>query len=688
MKKFLSMIAIASMLAFTWACDEDEKPAVPTVTTGTSVTNVQLSQQAQITFEFAAPGGYKSAAVTQVGGTATISAEPADGAKDGEVVVTFTAGTSAGAGSITLSLTDNSNQIATATAVVNVTVPNAPAVTAPAAASVTVNQKVDVTFAVNAPGGYKSAALSALVGGTATIKTQPSVGATTGNVVVEFSAGAAAGAGSSTLTVTDNNNLTGFATSVITVSTSPVPSIAGIPATASVTAGALLGPVPATITMANLPGTFTITKNGVAYGSSVAITTNGQVVNFQYTPTIAESGSNITFVFTAEDSDGDETSVTHVLTVNAPTFPKVVVNTNITSNTTWSKANIYELASRVIVEPGFTLTIEAGTVIKGQPGSGVNATALIIARGAQIIADGTAAAPIIFTSTSDNILPGQITSNLTETNSGLWGGLILLGKAPISDADNNNEAIIEGIPGDVSLAGYGGTIANDNSGILDYVSIRHGGSVLGEGSEINGLTLGGVGSGTTVTNIEVVANLDDGVELFGGTVNLTNVMIWAADDDGLDIDQAYSGTVDNVIVIAFSGTDHNLEIDGPEGTAAGRFTIKNVSCKGVDDEIADLREKATGLIDGYYSFGFTSAALNDEGDFALSTATVVGATGVDMNFANMQHTLVGADVLGDVFPATVVPFVTAVAAGANTQGADETKFNWTFAFAKGAITGF
>lgn len=227
---------------------------------------------------------------------------------------------------------------------------------------------------------------------------------------------------------------------------------------------------------------------------------------------------------------------------------EVVITDNITSNTTWTNDKIWILGARVAVTNGATLTIEPGTVIKGQAGTGANATALIIARNAKINAVGTATAPIIFTSIADEIQPGQIASpNLDPTLSGLWGGLIVLGNAPIS-ADAA-EMQIEGIPASDPSGLYGGTTAADNSGTLKFVSIRHGGANIGEGNEINGLTLGGVGSGTTVENIEIVANQDDGVEFFGGTVTVKNILVWNVGDDCFDTDQAFAGTIDNFVGI-------------------------------------------------------------------------------------------------------------------------------------------
>ena len=109
------------------------------------------------------------------------------------------------------------------------------------------------------------------------------------------------------------------------------------------------------------------------------------------------------------------------------------VDGNITANTTWETGKVYVLKSRISVVSGVTLTIEPGVVVKGEAGTGANATALIIARGAQIKAEGTAEKPIIFTSIADEIMPGQVASpNLDPTLNGLWGGLLVLGNAPIS----------------------------------------------------------------------------------------------------------------------------------------------------------------------------------------------------------------------------------------------------------------
>jgi len=289
----------------------------------------------------------------------------------------------------------------------------------------------------------------------------------------------------------------------------------------------------------------------------------------------------------------------------------ITVTGSISADVTWTKNNIYVIAGKVPVE-GATLTIEAGTIIKGATGTGATASALVIARGAKLMALGTAESPIIFTSILDEIQPGQILSpNLTASNNALWGGLIVLGNAPISAADGDDVAQIEGIVADDLFGRYGGNDPADNSGVIQYISVRHGGAEIGAGNEINGITFGGVGSGTVVENVEVVANLDDGIEWFGGTVNVTNVVVANGEDDGLDIDQNYSGTITNAFVIQSGATkgDNALEIDGPEGTLTdGFFTIDGVTLIDEDggaDTGGDLKSNTQGTINNASWRGYT-----------------------------------------------------------------------------------
>jgi hypothetical protein len=278
-----------------------------------------------------------------------------------------------------------------------------------------------------------------------------------------------------------------------------------------------------------------------------------------------------------------------------------IVKSGYIQDETWTADNVYELSGKVVVEAGHTLTIEPGTIIKGKEGSGTLASALVVMQGARINAVGTASQPIIFTSVLDNIEPGQLSgTNLTEIDQGLWGGIIILGNAPISAADGDALSQIEGIPVSDVFGAFGGSDAADNSGTMSYVSIRHGGALIGAGNEINGLTLGGVGTGTTLSNIEIVSNLDDGIEFFGGTVNASNILVGFQGDDGVDIDMNYSGTVTNFLVMNGTNSDEALEIDGPEGTThtGGLFGLQDgtVYTFGGGDARGDFKSKAQGSV--------------------------------------------------------------------------------------------
>lgn len=342
--------------------------------------------------------------------------------------------------------------------------------------------------------------------------------------------------------------------------------------------------------------------------------------------------------FTSCSEDCDETDPTSDCYVE-PTNDSYDHSGFITADETWDAKGIHILKDRVIVKEGVTLTIEPGAIVKGEAGAGVNATSLVIARGAKINAAGTADAPIIFTSIADEIALGEKAGvNLdAETAKGFWGGILVLGNAPVSPKTGTTEQI-EGIPASVVEGNYGGDDVEDNSGVLTYVCIRFGGANIGEGNEINGLTLAGVGNKTTINHVEVVGNVDDGIECFGGSVNIENALVMFQGDDAYDIDQAYSGTINNFIYIGGSSSDHGLEIDGPEGSenAGGQFTLSNGSLKGnaVQGAFADFRSGAQGMVDKLYFFGFNQDAnmeLDDDNTSANYTSGSLTLTNIKFN---------------------------------------------------------
>ncbi len=223
-----------------------------------------------------------------------------------------------------------------------------------------------------------------------------------------------------------------------------------------------------------------------------------------------------------------------------------------------SADTVYILENLVFVNSGQVLTISAGTVIKG---NSEKPSGLIVARDATINAVGTTQSPIIFTYKDDPLTGEKL--NI----SGLWGGLIVLGNASLNTEPN--EQAIEGIPTTETRGIYGGTDDEDNSGILRYISIRYGGLDIGAGNEINGLTLGGVGRGTTVEFIEVINNADDGVEFFGGTVNTKYISVAFCGDDAIDYDQGYRGLNQFIFVFQDMEGDRAGEHDGGTSPEVG-----------------------------------------------------------------------------------------------------------------------
>ena len=399
-------------------------------------------------------------------------------------------------------------------------------------------------------------------------------------------------------------------------------------------------------------------------------------------------------------------AVTETNTVEVDPFADSTLEGNITEDKTLDASKIWLIKGRVSVTDGTTLTIPAGTIIKAASGTGADASTLIVARGGKMIANGTADNPIIMTAAADNIEVGgtypESGPALNVDTRGLWGGLLILGKAPCSFKSDVTELQIEGIPTSDNNGLYGGSVADDNSGSFQYISIRHGGAEIGEGNEINGLTLGGVGSGTTVNQIEVLGNVDDGIEFFGGTVKATNLLVWGQGDDAIDIDQGYAGTIDGALVVLTAASDHGFEIDGPEGSAPGRFTLKNATvigatddcdAEGVDGEMADFRKGATGDILNILFKDFAGGKDVELDAFADASTYTAGT----LTFANIDilHPLDGnGNVCSDVesvdkifddksdestFETDASTFAEIVTVQKEGNGlSDDSTFSWTF----------
>lgn len=204
----------------------------------------------------------------------------------------------------------------------------------------------------------------------------------------------------------------------------------------------------------------------------------------------------------------------------------VVLDGTISEDMTLEAGDYILLTGQTFVDSGVTLTLNPGVTVEALPDDGEGlAPCLVIKRGGTIMAEGTAANPITFTS----YLPEDMKSR------GTWGGLIVLGSAPINK--DGGEAFVEGLVG----IPFGGDDAADNSGVLKYVRVWYGGRSIGQDNEINGITLAGVGNGTTVEYCEVAWNVDDGFEMFGGTVDLKYCSVIFVGDDAFDTDMGYQG---------------------------------------------------------------------------------------------------------------------------------------------------
>lgn len=244
----------------------------------------------------------------------------------------------------------------------------------------------------------------------------------------------------------------------------------------------------------------------------------------------------------------------------------------ITQDTVWEDCE-YHLREVIYVENGATLTVRAGTQVFGDEGS-----ALVITSGSRLDSRGTEFSPVVFTSAQPEGMrtPGD------------WGGVALLGRAVV----NEPNAVLEGLT-DASRAAYGGTDDDWSCGVLEYTRIEFAGFPLQTDNELNGLTLGGCGSGTLIQNVQVHLGNDDGVEVFGGTVNLSRVVISRAQDDSLDWDRGWRGKAQFLAIIQDSGGDNAIECDNwgdmEDADPRSSPTIYNATLIGSNDPAASQR---------------------------------------------------------------------------------------------------
>ena len=293
-------------------------------------------------------------------------------------------------------------------------------------------------------------------------------------------------------------------------------------------------------------------------------------------------------------------------------FAQIVVEGDLTENTTWTADNTYYLNNQLFVKDGVTLTIEAGTEILGRYDANYSADnpapCVVVEQGGMIMAEGTADAPITFRSELD---PDDANYG---NGRGLWGGLIVNGYAPISnEGGQSNVEGLTGIP-------YGGTDPDDNSGVMRYVRVWNGGSSIAPDNEINGITLAGVGRGTTVEFCEVAMNLDDGFEMFGGTVDLKHCVVVAVGDDAFDTDNGYQGRGQFLLVVRADDSDKGHEMDNATGgdldsqpRSHPHFAnVTVISSPSHGEDALRLREGTGGDFRNYIIHGANDGVRNDE----------------------------------------------------------------------------
>ena len=298
---------------------------------------------------------------------------------------------------------------------------------------------------------------------------------------------------------------------------------------------------------------------------------------------------------------------------------EITVDKTLTNDATWY------IRGDVKVKAGATLTIEPGTTVIAQ--SDV-VSYILIEQGAKIMAEGTATEPITFT------------SDVKE--SGSWGGIHICGKAPINVSGGTGSS-------EIGDAVYGGTIADDNSGSIKYCRIEYSGIALDEEHEANGLTLYGVGSATEIDYIQIYIGADDGIEFFGGTVNITHAYVYGAEDDCFDWTQGWVGKGQYWLAVQIDGKgDRGIEADNSSSnnlaTPYSNPTLSQITLMGSGTEESrgvKLREGTKAQIYNIIVTGFSERSIDVEHNQTI--------TNLNDGTLELDYAYISEDVTGDVF---------------------------------------
>lgn len=346
---------------------------------------------------------------------------------------------------------------------------------------------------------------------------------------------------------------------------------------------------------------------------------------------------------------------------------------SITGTRTLDASISYTITGPVIVEDGAVLTIPAGTMIKAR--KGFNSYILVL-QGGKIFVNGTSSNPVTMTADIDN------------AESGHWGGLIINGKAPLSGGTVGSTEISSSFP-------YGGTDVSDNSGGITYLTLAYTGARSSANVEHNGLTLNGVGNGTIIENLYIPHSADDGIEIFGGSVNVKNVLVVDSDDDMFDFTQGYTGTFENAYGIwqnGYTSTESDprgMEIDGnldgnfPSQSGQSDFIVNNITIDlrlalAADNDVSNVTNKMQDAIKirRGAKVTITNALIKGSGKIIdLIDFTDGKGTGDANSTISLTNSLTPTQILGNLIN-PVTGFSGAVIQTGNT-GCSTSLFSWT-----------
>lgn len=379
-------------------------------------------------------------------------------------------------------------------------------------------------------------------------------------------------------------------------------------------------------------------------------------------------GATLTFTSCSEDDDSkdDETPDGVITSNDDPDLVVEALEGEIEGDITLTAAKSWMLTGALVVKEGHSLTIEAGTTIEAEAGG--TDVYIAVERGAQIFVNGTSADPVTLTSAAADPEPGD------------WGGLLVMGYAPITGGQTAVTEVVDYF--------YGGDQAADDSGDITYLIVEYSGARINGEKEFNGLTLYGVGSGTTVSNVYIRYGDDDAIEFFGGTVNVSNILAVNARDDMFDWTQGYVGTITNAYGIREEGFEEisadprGIEADGnfdgltPAATPQSNATVTNItlvnnSAAQIADFIKIRRNSSATITNALVVQGAAAPAPGDVVDYddglgsaAAATTSSVTISGTNLAEDNIDNTGTGGAI-------ATINFT-----GGNT-GTSSALFSWT-----------